>query len=339
ELANQMQMVALQTGRRPKTEEDIRSFQQEVLDQMVSDQLFLQEAKKDTSIHIRPEEIDQAVQDQIDRLSARFDTYDDFIAQLATEGLTVRDLERRFRDDVKNQMLKQRFIQKKLLDVSVSRREVEEFYEKFKDSIPPQPEAVKLAHIQLAITASPQVEDSVKELALSLRRKVLDGADIAALSVKYSSFGAGANGGDLGWIARDDVVPDFARAAFALQPGDISGAVRTKFGYHVIKCEGKRGDLLHLRQILLGVIPTAADSARTYQLADSLLNELRNGADFAEMAKTYSTDDASRATGGELGWFATNKLPPEFAKAVQGWKTPGEYRGPITSQLGVHILK
>jgi peptidyl-prolyl cis-trans isomerase SurA len=223
--------------------------------------------------------------------------------------------------------------------VSVSRREVEQFYSEFKDSIPKQRETIKLAHLLLEIKPSPEVEDSVQALAASLRQRILDGADFATLSAQNSSLGAGANGGDLGYIARDDVVPEFARAAFQLNVGDISGVIRSQFGYHVIKCEGKRDDRLRLRHILLAVPPSAEDSAIILYLADSLLTEARGGGDFAEMAKTFSSDNDTRAAGGELGWFLVQQMPSEFVTAVSGWKTPGEYRGPVMSRFGVHLLK
>lgn len=339
ELATQLQLVALQTGKQPRTPEEVKEFQNSVLEQMISDQLILAEAKKDTSISIRPEEIDRSLNDQIKRISSRYSSNDEFLAQLADEGLTLRLLEKRYRGEIKNQLLKQRFIQTQLLDISVSRREVEEFFDKFKEEIPAQPEAAKLSHLQLAIAPSKSVEDSVKALAQELRTRVLDGADLATLSVQYSSFGAGANGGDLGYVSRTDVVPEFARAAFRLNVGEISGAIRTQFGYHVILCEAKRSDLFKLRHILLGVIPSAEDSAAAYVLADSLMKEIRNGKDFAELAKIYSSDNSTRATGGELGWFSTSELPPDFAVAVNGWTTPGELRGPVSTEFGLHILK
>ena len=77
----------------------------------------------------------------------------------------------------------------------------------------------------------------------------------------------------------------------------------------------------------------------TVALADSLMQAARNGADFGEIAKTYSHDDASRAQGGELGWFAVNQLPEDFVPVVAGWTTAGEYRGPVKSKFGIHVLK
>lgn len=339
ELAGQMQLVALQSGQRPKTDEEMKLFQRDVLDQMVADQLLLQEAKKDTSIHVRPDEVEKALEEQIQRVSSRFKSNGEFLDALSAEGMTLRDLQNKYREELNGQLIKQRYIQKKLAAISVSRHEVEEFYARFKDSIPAQPEAIRLAHILLKFTASKKVEDSVRSYVTALRQKVIDGADFATVAAQYSSPGAAPDSGELGFVSREDMVPEFARAAWVLLDGDISGVVRTEFGYHVIKCEARRGDKLKLRHMLVMVHPSAQDSADVRHLADSLLTALRAGADFAEAAKTWSTDDESRTKGGELGWFAVKQMPEDFAGAVTDWKTPNEYRGPVLSQNGLHILK
>ncbi len=339
ELAGQIQFTALQTNRQPKTESEVEQFQAEVLDQMISDQLFLIAARKDTSLSIREDEVDMALDERVASISQNFANQQDFLDALAAEGITWRELRKRFRDEVRNQLLKQRYIQRKLSSVSISRHEVEEFYREFRDSIPSQQEAVKLAHVLLTIQPSSEVEDSVKQLATDLRRKIIDGADFAEISSEYSSMGAGENGGDLGWISRDEVVDEFARAAFQLKTGDISGVVRTPFGYHIIKCEARRNDELKLRHVLLTVLPTAEDTGRVIRLADSLIAELRNGGSFEEITRIFSADDETRIKGGELGWFALSNMPPEFAEAVAGWTTPGEYRGPVLTRFGVHIFK
>ncbi len=339
ELASQMQLTVLQRGRQPKSEAEIDQLKKDVLDEMISDQLFLVAAEQDTSVNVSDDEVNQALDQHVARISGNFATTEEFEAALAAEGLTLRDLKKRYRDDVRSQLLKQRLIGRRLQSVSVSRHEVEEFYNQFRDSLPAQPEAVKLAHILLAVAPSEKVEDSVQAVAADLRQQVLDGADFGAISTRYSSRGAGANGGDLGWISRDDVVEDFARAAFSLQPGDVSGVIRTQFGYHVIKCEDRRDEQVKLRHILLAVPPTREDTVRTAEVADSLIAELSSGADFAQLAKAFSADDNTRAKGGELGWYAIADLPKDFASAVRDWQTPGETRGPILSEFGIHILK
>jgi peptidyl-prolyl cis-trans isomerase SurA len=339
ELANQIQLTAFQTGYRPDSEEAVLKFQRQVLQQMISDKLFLAEALNDTTIEIRPSEVQQTLDGQIARAVQNFGSEEGLLQALASEGMTLRDLKRQYETDIENNLLRQRYIQQKLFAVSLSRYEVEKFYEEFKDSIPAQPEAMKLAHILLQVKPSTAIEDSVAVLAADLRQQILDGADFATISAQNSSLGAGENGGDLGYVERDDVVAEFSRAAFKLGIGDVSGVVRTQFGYHVIKCEGKRGDKSHLRHLLLDVAPSGADTAAVSTLADSLINEVWSGADFAEIAKAYSKDDDTRAQGGELGWFARDQLPADFANAVSGWTTPGESRGPVSSQFGLHLLK
>ncbi len=339
ELAGQMQIYSLQTGRKPNSEQEVIALRDRLLDEMVTDLLFLQEARKDTSIKVRDEEIDQAVNEYIQRAIQRMGSEEKFNEALAAENLTIRGLEKRYRPDIEKQLLKQRLIQKRLMTISISKHEVEEFYAKFKDSLPTQPEAVRLAHILLRVTPSQRVEDSVKALATKLRQRIVGGADFATISSQYSSMGAGVNGGDIGYVAREDVVPEFARAAFALGINEISGVVRTEFGYHIIRNEGKQENRLRLRHVLLAVEPSAADTTAVYQLADSLLREARGGASFEELAKTFSDDNNTRATGGEIGWLAVNEMPAAFADAVAGWSEVGSYKGPVTSQDGIHIFK
>lgn len=339
ELANQIQMVAFQTGQRPEGAEQIARFQEQVLEQMVSDKLFLMEAKKDTTIEIRPEEVQQALDEHVARVIENFGSEDAFLQALAGEGMTLRDLQRQYEQEIQNNLLRQRYIQRKLYSVSVSKFEVEKFFQDFRDSIPDQPEAAKLAHVLLSIRPSQAIEDSVRAMAEQLRQRILDGADFASISAQYSSVGAGANGGDLGYVEAGDMVPEFAGPAFKLKEGEVSGVVRTEFGFHVIKCEGRRGEKAHLRHLLLSVQASGQDTAQVVALADSLMTAVRDGADFAEIAQTYSVDNDSRTRGGELGWFAVNQLPEDFVPVVTGWTTPSECRGPVKSKFGVHILK
>lgn len=338
ELANQVQLTAFQTGHRPESEEEILAFQKQILEQMISDRLFLMEALEDTTIEVRASEVQQELDNHVAGVVSNFGSEEAFIQALEAEGMTLRDLKRQYEDDIRNNLLRQRYIQQRLSGTSVSRYEVERFFELYKDSIPAQPEAAKLGHILLEIRPGQDLEDSVRDKAAGLRQQIYDGADFATVSTEHSSLGAGANGGDLGYMEAEDLVTEFSRVAFKLEVGEISGVVRTQFGYHVIKCEGKRGDKFWLRHLLLAIEPSAADTAAVLELADSLITVAQAGEDFGELAKTYSKDDESRAQGGELGWFAIGQLPEEFAPFVSGWTTAGEFKGPVQSRFGIHIL-
>lgn len=76
--------------------------------------------------------------------------------------------------------------------------------------------------------------------AAALVERLNDGEDFATLAQEASTGPSGPDGGDLGWFRHDDMVPEFADAAFALDAGEISGPVQSPFGWHVIKVEERR---------------------------------------------------------------------------------------------------
>lgn len=74
-----------------------------------------------------------------------------------------------------------------------------------------------------------------EKTASEIEAKLADGADFAALAKEYGTDGTASRGGDLGWFSHDQMVPPFADAVFAMEPGTISEPVKTSFGWHVIK--------------------------------------------------------------------------------------------------------
>src|ERR1700749_4537698 len=81
-----------------------------------------------------------------------------------------------------------------------------------------------------------ETEDQAKKIEEDLKK----GADFAELAKKESKDPGASDGGDLGFFTKDQMVPEFSAAAFALEPGKISDPVKTQFGWHVIKVEEKR---------------------------------------------------------------------------------------------------
>src|SRR3954468_16423308 len=81
-----------------------------------------------------------------------------------------------------------------------------------------------------------ETEDQAKKIEDQLKK----GADFAELAKKESKDPGASDGGDLGFFTKDQMVPEFSTAAFALEPGKISDPVKSQFGWHVIKVEEKR---------------------------------------------------------------------------------------------------
>jgi len=100
----------------------------------------------------------------------------------------------------------------------------------------------------------------------------------------------------------------------------------------------KRPATVSFRQIVIKPKPDSTARARAYQLAESLLVELRHGADFAAVAKRFSGDSASREQGGELGWFRRGVMFKEFEDVAFRLR-PGEISDIVETPFGFHIIK
>jgi peptidyl-prolyl cis-trans isomerase SurA len=336
ELTNQVQMAMLSAGEQNDLDPNVVA--RDILQRMINDELILMAARDDTTITASDAEVQAGLDEQIASLASRFPSEDVFVEQLRKEGLTKRSLEKRYRPEIRDQILKQKIINRKLSGISVSRQETEEFYARLKDSLPQIPGKIRLAHIVVKFKVSPQTDDSVKRLADEARLQALDGKDLADIAASFVGRAPGVVGGRIGFIRRDEVVPEFGRAAFNLQAGEVSGLVKTEYGWHLIKCFTRFRDSVDVGQVLFPLASSAADSALTIKTADSLYRELKNGADFAEMAKRSSDDDSSRGVGGELPEMTFDQLRPEFLEPLSAIDT-GQITSPILSQAGYHILK
>ncbi len=107
-------------------------------------------------------------------------------------------------------------------------------------------------NVSNAINSDAKLNAQAKSEAEQVLAKVKAGGDFAALAKQYSQdTGSASNGGDLGFIKKSDVVPEFGNAAFALQPGQVSDLVKSQYGYHIIKVVEKNGDQVHVAHILI----------------------------------------------------------------------------------------
>ena len=109
------------------------------------------------------------------------------------------------------------------------------------------PEAIEALYNSRYVNSAPEQEvraahilvDS-EEKAAEIKAKLDAGGDFAALAAEYGTDGTKTRGGELGWFVKGDMVPEFADAAFAMEPGTISDPVKTNFGWHIINLEEKR---------------------------------------------------------------------------------------------------
>lgn len=337
ELNLQTQIYLTQTGQTATDSAGVARLQAQLLEQMVTDRLLLLQAEKDSTLKVTPAEITAASEEQLQRVKSQFPNPAGFAAQLAREGLTERELLKRYRETVKSELLKQRLIASRLSKVTVSDFETKKFYAEFKDSLPQAPRRFHIFQILLPVEPAPATLDSLRKKAETVLEEIKAGLDFGEAARRYSEDPSAERGGDLGSYGKGELVPEFERAAFAAKPGEPVGPVKTVFGFHLIKMLENDGRKIHPLHILFALHPSAADSLRVRRLADSLIAALKAGAPFAELAKKFSGDEESKKTGGDLGWFEAVQLNPLLKSAIDSMKV-GDYRGPLGTPLGYHLL-
>lgn len=336
ELNLQTHLYLTQSGQPPGDSAAVAALQKKLLEQMVTDQLLLQQASRDSSLKVTPAEVNAAAEEQLNRVKSQFPTPAAFAAQLAREGLSERELLKRYRETVRGELLKQRLIASRLTRVTVADFEVRKFHSEYADSLPQSPKQVRLFQILLPVEPAGPTLDSLKTKAEAVLAEIKAGLDFGEAARRYSEDPSAERGGDIGSYGRGELVPEFERAAFGAKVGEPAGPVKTVFGFHLIKVLANDGRKIHTQHILFGLHPSAADSARVSKLADSLIARLKAGEPFADLAKNFSADEESKKAGGDLGWFEIAQINPALQPAVDGMKT-GDYRA-VVSPAGFHLL-
>ncbi len=314
----------------------LNQLRAEMLNRLVEQKLLLTKAQEDT-VQVDDQILDQQVEQRIRYMVNQVGSEDKLEKAF---GNPMKKIRKDIRKVAKEQMMVEQVKATMLRGTKVSRREVEEFYKTYKDSLPVQEESVDISHILMQVKPSESATKAAYEKAEKILKQLKDGADFAKLASEYSDDPASAKrGGDLGMIKRGDFVPEFENAAYKLKDGEISGIVQTQFGYHIIQMIERRGERIHTRHILIRVAPTAEDEQRVVEKLKEIRQKILNGADFGEMALKYSDDENVTKDKGHLGVFEMDKLViPQFKEVISKLKA-GEISEPFKTDFGYHIVR
>ena len=233
EISMTMQNIAAQMGGRNNIEDE-QSLVQMATQRVVEQTLLAQEAQR-TNVQpneLRMAEMMQAIEQQAGGREA-------LESNLRTFGMTYAQMEGYIRElELSRALIEQQISP----TVKVTDEDVRAFYDENSELFEVD-EQVRARHIifRVGLEDDPETVAAVRAKADDARRRALAGEDFAELARELSEEPETApRGGDLGFFSRTQTAPQFANAAFALQPGGISPVVRTEFGFHVIKVEERR---------------------------------------------------------------------------------------------------
>ena len=327
ELDFQVNLLAAQRNVNPASP----SFKQNVLNSMIEDKLVFAQANLD-SIVVTDEEVTQRINYQIDVFVQQYGSREK-VEQIY--GMSIEKIKRELRDEVRKNLMIQRLRDQKFSSIEASRREVEEFFNTYKDSIGIIPEKVKISHIYRNPKASEKAKQAAYNFAKALLDSLNEGADFSELAKKYSEDpGSASQGGDLGFVKRGVFYPEFESVAFSLEVGQTSGVVESPVGFHIIQLIEKRGESIHTRHILIKIRADDQADLKTIDFLSEIRDSIVKGyGTFDDYAKKYSEDKETAVFGGELGTFYLSQLDKTLLDVVSKLKE-GEISFPRRIEYG-----
>ena len=306
-------------------------------EQMAINKLFLHQAVLD-SIEVSESSVMNQVENRLNYFISQIGSKEKMEEYFRKNTSALReDLRVMFRE----QMIIQQMQQKLVGDIKSTPSDVRRFFNSLpEDSIPMVPAQVELQIISFEPPVPIDEINRVKERLREFTERAQKGTtDFSVLARLYSEDTESAKrGGELGFMGRGQLVPEFSAVAFNLtDPKKVSRIVQSEFGYHIIQLIEKRGDRINCRHILLKPRVSLEYKNLAIQKLDSIADEIRKGKiTFENAVMNYSLDKNTAMNAGLMlneksntSKFEYQDLPQEVAKIVYGMKV-GEISKPFS---------
>jgi len=258
-----------------------------VIEDLLKQSILIHYAKLD-SIEVNKDEIDSEVEKRYkyfeDQLGSQLKVelyFDKSIIEIKSELFNV----------IENQMFVQRMQNKIVSDIKLTPAEVQKIFDQLNsDDIPIIPEQLEISQIVVTPEITEEQIQSIKDKLNSYRERVYEGEDFKTLAILYSDdITSAKNGGELGYVNRGDLVPEFERAAFKLKKGEVSEIVVTKFGMHIIQLIDRKGEQINVRHILIKPKPNSYSKQQANEKINEIFNKINlNEITFDEAVQQYS---------------------------------------------------
>ena len=255
--------------------------------------------------------------------------------------MNTSDLREKLRDMAHDQQTIQQMQQKLVGNIKSTPSDIRRFYTQLPtDSIPTVPAQIELQIVSFEPPVAMEETNRIKERLRDFSERVNTGAgDFSVLARLYSEDTESAKrGGELGFMGRGQLVPEFSAVAFnLLDTKKVSRIVQTEFGYHIIQLIEKRGDRINCRHILLKPRVSLDEKSKAIHVLDSIAGLIReNKIPFEQAVMAFSQDKNTAMNAGLMlneksgtSKFEYQDLPAEVGKVVYGMNV-GEISKPFT---------
>lgn len=215
--------------------ERIQALCRQALEKLIEEKLIDQEVKK-SGIKIPSKEI-EATLEEVKRRNAA--TQEELEKALAADGLTLETYKRQIEKVLQRKKLINWSVK---VETKVGEKELRNFYQKSLYRYRPN-ESYRPSHILFGVPkgATPEEIREIRKKCQAVLEKIIGGGDFGEMALLYSEDASNKNRGDLGYFKKGELVPAFEREALRLKVGEVSGIVRTDFGFHIIKLLDRKG--------------------------------------------------------------------------------------------------
>ncbi len=314
ELEFQTQMIAYQRKLNPNDP----ALKKAVLNSLIEEKLMLVQAELD-SIRVTEDEVNRQLEFQIENFIQQFGSKEKLEQ---TYNRPLEKIKRELRDEIRNNILIQKVQDLKFSRLSVSRYEVEQFYNQYKDSIGNVPEEVELSQIYIQAKLSDSDKEAIKSKLRAILDSIKQGGDFADFAKRYSEDVVTAReGGDLGFVKRGLFFKEFEEVVFTMKEGDISDIIETPVGFHIVQLIDRRGESVRVRHILLKIKPGEETEKRIIEFLNAIRDSIISGKNtFDYYARLYSEDKATAQFGGEMGRVPVAELDIDLRNLISRMK-------------------
>ncbi|WP_082850541.1 peptidylprolyl isomerase [Caballeronia sordidicola] len=318
-------------------------LQRQVLDQMVLERIQLQKANEDNITIDAP-----TVQRTLERLAQQNQmTLDVYRARIEAQGVPWDTFQRDARTELTLSKLREKEVDSK---ITVSDAEVANYVASQRGPNAGGGNDLHLQHIMFKVPENASQADiaAIQAKAEAVLNEAQSGTDFTKLAKNNTQDTDAAKGGDLGFRTQASLPPSIVTAVSSLRPNQVNPQlIRTAGGFEIIKLverrtgQGQAADApklvqTHVRHILLRVTDGTSEPAARQKLLE-IKADVAKGGDFANYARTYSSD-GSASQGGDLGWISPGETVPEFERAMNNLKD-GEVSDPVRSEYGYHLIQ
>lgn len=312
-------------------------LRKQILERLISDTLQLQYAAQ-TGLKVDDNQLDKTIERIAEQNKM---TLTEFGEALSADGISMRKFRADIRSEITIARLREREVESR---VNVTESEIDNFLTTQASSNESTDE-FEISHILIRTPeegateevqkAKAKVDDAIKALQ--------DGTSFAKVSASFSDAPNALEGGSLGWKTSTQLPALFLDALKTMQAGDVSAALRSPNGFHILKLTNKRGgnsplviEQTHARHILIKLSEIMSETEGKQKMA-GIKERLDNGDKFEVLARQFS-EDGTASNGGDLGWVNPGDTVPQFEKAMNELKD-NQISEPIRSPFGWHIIQ